>query len=101
MDQSLPVLRNRASPPERTRPCPRGIFVLGRGRQRTWITLLPPLLDTRAEGPAGRPRRGMLRRRRVAGEMDCFAAVPRARASSTVAMPPTGRRIIIGHPGAG
>jgi hypothetical protein len=37
----------------------------------------------------------------VAREMGCFAAVLRSRAGSIVTMPPTGGRIIIGHPGAG
>ena len=80
--------------------CHEGIFALARGRQRTWITLLflarrpapKALSDTQGaacSGAEGGQREGpFCRSAAFASQFERHDA-------------PTGRRIIIGHPGAG
>lgn len=82
------------------RLCHEGIFILVRGRQRTWITLLslarrpaPKGLSgaygAACSGAEGVQRDGLhCRSAAFANRLDCHDAS-------------TGRRIIIGHPGTG
>ena len=71
------------------------------GSAEDMVNSAVPLLDALRRRACRVPTARHAPAQRASSEMDCFAAVLRSRAESTVTMPPTSRRIIIGHPGTG